>query len=223
MRDYYSEKLSSDRLKRVYDVASPRVRQYLESEIKYVVDRIKPDDCVLELGCGYGRVLRDLCDTAGMVLGIDSSVSSVIMAKDDLAGSPNVRLSAMNAGWLGFANDRFDIVACIQNGISAFKVEPRDLVAESVRVTRPGGRVLLSSYSDKFWDDRLEWFETQAAEGLLGEIDYDATGDGVIICKDGFRATTFNSDDFARLASALDLEYRIEEVDESSLFCELTV
>lgn len=223
MRDYYSEKLSSDRLKRVYDVASPRVRQYLESEIKYVVDRIKPDDCVLELGCGYGRVLRDLCDTAGMVLGIDSSVSSVIMAKDDLAGLPNVRLSAMNAGWLGFANDRFDIVACIQNGISAFKVEPRDLVAESVRVTRPGGRVLLSSYSDKFWDDRLEWFETQAAEGLLGEIDYDATGDGVIICKDGFRATTFNSDDFARLASALDLEYRIEEVDESSLFCELTV
>lgn len=223
MRDYYSEKLSSDRLKRVYDVASPRVRQYLESEIKCVVDRIKPDDCVLELGCGYGRVLRDLCDPAGMVFGIDSSVSSVIMAKDDLAGLPNVRLSAMNAGWLGFGDDRFDIVACIQNGISAFKVEPRDLVAETVRVTRPGGRVLLSSYSDKFWDDRLEWFEMQAAEGLLGEIDYDATGDGVIVCKDGFRATTFRSDDFARLASELDLKYRIEEVDESSLFCELIV
>jgi 2-polyprenyl-6-hydroxyphenyl methylase/3-demethylubiquinone-9 3-methyltransferase len=219
--DYYSDKLSSDRLKRVYDIASPRVQQYLESEIEFVIDRIKPDDRVLELGCGYGRVIRDLCDPAGMVFGIDSSVSSVVMAEEYLAGLPNVRLSAMDAGSLGFADDQFDIVVCIQNGISAFKVDLRDLVAESIRVTRKGGKVLLSSYSDKFWDDRLEWFEMQAARGLLGEIDYDATGDGVIVCKDGFRATTFDPDDFARLASLLDIEYRIEEVDESSLFCEL--
>ena len=33
MQDYYSQRLSADRLMRVYEVASPRVRRYLESEI----------------------------------------------------------------------------------------------------------------------------------------------------------------------------------------------
>jgi hypothetical protein len=95
------------------------------------------------------------------------------------------------------------------------------LIAESLRVTRGGGRVLFSSYSEKFWKPRLEWFELQAAHGLLGEIDWDATGDGVIVCQDGFRATTVSPDEFRSLASEFDVRAHIEKVDESSVFCEI--
>ncbi len=223
MPGYYSEKLSAERLKRVYEIATPRISRYLESEIIYVVDRIRPGNSVIELGCGYGRVLRNLSRAAESVIGIDSSLSSVEMAREYLADVSNCHLFTMDAAALGFRDQQFDVVACIQNGISAFKVNPHDLVAECVRVTRPGGRVLLSSYSERFWEDRLEWFELQAKEGLLGEIDYDATGDGVIVCKDGFRATTFSPDDFHSLVSDFRLDCTIEEVDESSLFCEIIV
>ena len=223
MPGYYSEKLSAERLRRVYEIATPRISRYLESEIKYVVDRIEPGDSVIELGCGYGRVLKNLNRAAKSVIGIDSSQSSVEMAREYLADVSNCHLFAMDAAALGFRDRLFDVVACIQNGISAFKVNPHDLVAECVRVARPGGRILLSSYSERFWEDRLEWFEHQAKEGLLGEIDYDTTGDGVIVCKDGFRATTFSSDDFQSLAAELRLNCTIEEVDESSLFCEIIV
>ena len=82
----------------------------------------------------------------------------------------------------------FDLTICIQNGISAFRVDKQRLLAEAVRVTKSGGTVFFSSYSSRFWAARLEWFEIQAAHGLVGEIDYRATGDGVIICKDGFCA-----------------------------------
>jgi len=129
----------------------------------------------------------------------------------------------MNAAELGFADSVFDAVVCIQNGISAFKVDRLQLVQECVRVAKPGGIVLLSSYSPCFWEDRLEWFELQAAEGLLGEIDREATGNGVIICKDGFRADTIGPEEFASLAAELDLEAEIYEVDGSSLFCEIAV
>jgi 2-polyprenyl-6-hydroxyphenyl methylase/3-demethylubiquinone-9 3-methyltransferase len=223
MPDYYSEKLSAERLKRVYEIATPGIRRYLESEIAYIVDRIGPGDSVVELGCGYGRVLRNLSRAAEFVVGIDSSLSSVEMAREYLADVSNCHLFTMDAAALGFRDRVFDVVACIQNGLSAFKVNPHDLVSECVRVTRPGGRILLSSYSERFWLDRLEWFEMQAKEGLLGEIDYDATGDGVIVCKDGFRATTFSPDDFQSLAAELRLSCTIEEVDESSLFCEIIV
>jgi 2-polyprenyl-6-hydroxyphenyl methylase/3-demethylubiquinone-9 3-methyltransferase len=122
-----------------------------------------------------------------------------------------------------FDDDAFDLAICIQNGISAFAVDQRSLMSEAVRVTRPGGKALFSSYSPRFWEARLEWFRLQAAHGLLGEIDEEATGDGVIVCTDGFRATTIDSDAFMALASACRLRPEITEVDESSVFCEIGV
>jgi 2-polyprenyl-6-hydroxyphenyl methylase/3-demethylubiquinone-9 3-methyltransferase len=218
-KDYYAKKLSAERLRKVYDVASPRVRQYLAEEIRFVLHRIEPGALVLELGCGYGRVLERLASGTKRIIGIDTSWESLKMAAED--GRRTFGLVQMNAVALGFAGGTFDLVACIQNGISAFKVSPLDLMREAVRVTRPGGRVLFSSYSEKFWPHRLEWFREQARQGLLGEIDEEATGHGVIVCKDGFRATTFSPDDFLDLASRLDLSADILEVDQSSLFCEI--
>jgi len=49
----------------------------------------------------------------------------------------------------------FDAVVCIQNGISAFQVDPFELVSESVRVARDHGIIFFSTYSEKFWHDRL--------------------------------------------------------------------
>ena len=187
MGDYYEDKLSAERLKRCYEIASPRIRQYLKAEIAYVLKKIHPSDIVLELGCGYGRILPALAQRAGTVIGIDTSLASLILASKMRANISNCRLMNMNAVQLAFNDRVFDCVVCIQNGISAFHLDQRDLVRESARVAKPGGRVLFSSYSDKFWEERLKWFEMQSEAGLLGEIDYERTRSGVIVCKDGTR------------------------------------
>jgi 2-polyprenyl-6-hydroxyphenyl methylase/3-demethylubiquinone-9 3-methyltransferase len=220
--DYYSDKLSAERLKRCYEIASPRVKKYLEAELGHVARRIKPGDSVLELGCGYGRVLLRLVDRAGLAVGIDTSPASLHSGREMLSGIPNCHLLCMNAVRLAFADRVFDRVICIQNGISAFHVDQRDLIRESVRVTKPGGTVFFSSYAETFWDHRLEWFIRQSEAGLVGEIDFEKTGDGVIVCKDGFTATTVGPDEFRLLTWDLDADTRILEVDESSLFCEIS-
>lgn len=186
-------------------------------------DMISSSDVVLELGCGYGRVLGALAEKAAGVVGIDSSASSLGLAAETLGGFSDRRVLAMDAVSLGFADASFDMVVCIQNGISAFKVDQRDLIRESVRVAKPGGIVLFSTYSERFWNDRLEWFELQAAHGLIGEIDREQTRDGNIVCRDGFKATTVGPDDFLALCSSLGIVPRIVEVDGSSLFCEIVV
>ena len=128
----------------------------------------------------------------------------------------------MNTVQLSFPNNIFDVVVCIQNGISAFHVNQKKIILESLRVTKPNGIVLFSSYSEKFWNDRLEWFQLQSNAGLLGEIDFEKTRDGIIECKDGFTATTVGIDQFRVLTSNIDsVIVNIEEVDESSLFCEI--
>jgi 2-polyprenyl-6-hydroxyphenyl methylase/3-demethylubiquinone-9 3-methyltransferase len=223
MADYYSQRLSAERLKKCYDIAPLRIRQYLKAESNFITSFIRPTSTVLELGCGYGRVMTDFCNAAKEVVGIDSSMISLKMAADFLKPLRNYHLAAMDASRLGFANNIFDITVCIQNGISAFHVSPADLLAESVRVTKPGGRLLFSSYSEKIWDDRLQWFELQAREKLLGSIDYEKTGNGKIFCTDGFTATTFSPDMFRALATQLGLNSEVVEIDNSSIFCIMDV
>lgn len=222
MESYYSDRLSAERLKQCYEIAPPRVQQYLNVEVDHVLERIHSGDMVLELGCGYGRVMQVLAKKAGSVMGIDTSFSSLILARQTLSQMSNCLFIKMDAIRLAFPDRTFDGVVCIQNGISAFHVDQRELIRESVRVTRPGGSVLFSSYSEKFWSHRLEWFRLQSEAGLLGEIDYEKTGDGVIVCKDGFTASTVGSDRFFSLALGISADIRIVEVDDSSLFCEIT-
>ena len=222
MTDYYSDKLSAERLKRVYEIAPPRVKQYFEAEVNHVLQKIHNQDLVLELGCGYGRILSSLAKKAKSVFGIDTSLSSLLLGKELLSHNSNCFFAQMNAVQLSFPNNIFDVVVCMQNGISAFHVNQKKLILESLRVTKSNGIVLFSSYSEKFWNDRLEWFRLQSDAGLLGEINYDKTNNGNIVCKDGFTATTVGIDQFKALTSDIDnVIVNLEEVDDSSLFCEI--
>ena len=221
--DYYSSKLSSSQLKMCYDLAPPRTQQYLREEISFVLEHIRPSHHVIELGCGYGRVLGSLLERATKVVGIDTSLESLRHAREYIGTNNRLELVQMDAVCPAFNDKHFDVVVCIQNGISAFKREPLELIRQAVRITKSGGIVLFSSYSDRFWEHRIEWFMIQAEVGLLGEIDWERSKDGVIACKDGFRATTFNRKDFSDLASILDLDCQIMEIDESSLFCKISV
>ena len=156
-----------------------------------------------------------------MVTGLDNSTESLNYAGKYLAGISNCELINGSADNHPFETGTFDIVACIQNGICVFGVNQHQLIEESIRVAKPGGRILFSTYSDKFWDHRLEWFEIQSKAGLLGEIDYENTENGMIVCKDGFRARILDSEDFAKLTKELNLSVEIYEIDDSSLFCEI--
>ena len=221
MSGYYDTTLSAHRLKQCYDIAPPRVQQYLQAEIRHVLDHIRTCDVVLELGCGYGRILPKLAQKAGLVIGIDTSIESLSFGQQTLKDLSNCSLLNMDAMNLGFRKQTFDCVVCIQNGISAFHVDKRKLIHESVRVAKAGGIVLYSSYVEKFWDSRLEWFERQSEAGLLGEIDITKTGNGVVVCKDGFTATTVTPAQFRSLVRGLGADVNIVEVDASSLFCEI--
>lgn len=219
---YYERHLAADRLRRCYELAPSRVRRYLEAEVSFVVGHLGPGDIVLDLGCGYGRTLGAFGAASRVVVGADSSFASLQAAREITISGKVPHLVCTDAAELALAAACFDRVVCIQNGISAFHVDPRMLVSEALRVLRPGGTALFSTYSGRFWDDRLAWFERQAAAGLIGEIDWANTGNGTIVCKDGFTATTESEEGFRRLTADLGVEFHCVEVDESSLFFLLT-
>jgi len=222
MCDYPEQGLAAEHLQRCYELAPPRTQQYLEAELAHVLDLIKPNDVVIELGCGYGRILPALARKARLVIGIDTCRSSIDLGHKLLADVPNCRLFEMNALALRFPDRFFDKVICIQNGLSAFHVDQKALVLEAVRVTRKGGTALFSTYAGEFWQHRLEWLRLRSEAGLVGPIDWDKTHDGTIVRADGLTATTLTSAEFRTLTQCLAADVHITEVDESSLFCEIT-
>jgi 2-polyprenyl-6-hydroxyphenyl methylase/3-demethylubiquinone-9 3-methyltransferase len=223
MDRYYSNKLPAEKLRRCYQIAPPRIMQYMNAEINHVMDNIAPGSTVLEMGCGYGRVMRHLCRKAQVVVGIDTAFQSLKLAQVELKSFNNWRLLQMDAVQTGLCDRSFDLVICIQNGISAFKVDQFSLISESVRLTCPGGNILFSSYSENIWNERLEWFRKQADAGLLGEVDHEQTGDGVIVCRDGFRATTIRVEEFKALAGQAGFQAEVYEIDNSSIFYKISV
>lgn len=219
--NYYTNRLHSDRLRRIYDTGLPRVAQYLRAEIEFIRAALCPTDRVLELGAGYGRILKELAPSAAGLVGLDLAEGSVALGRDYLRGQKNVRMAAGDAYNLDFA-DEFDLVLVLQNGLSAMKGRPELLIREALKALKPGGRVFFSTYSPKFWPHRLAWFEEQAGKGLLGALDREQTRDGRIVCVDGFTASTFSADDLAELGRSSGCPHRLEEVDDSSLFLIIT-
>jgi ubiquinone/menaquinone biosynthesis C-methylase UbiE len=216
---YYKDKLSASKLLKCYEAATPRIKQYLEAEIQFVISNVRDANLVLELGCGYGRVMRAVSPFVSMIVGVDISRASLELANSYMRLCGNHRIVQMDASNMAFSPSVFDAVFCIQNGISAFGVDRKHLIAESIRVTKDDGLILFSSYSPRIWQERLDWFRKQSQLGLLGEVDEERTCWGTIVCKDGFIATTVSGDQFIELFSEFGLKASIIEVDESSVFC----
>ena len=219
--NYYSKNLNANNLQKCYEIAPPRIQQLLAAEIDFILRKLSINDTVLDLGCGYGRVSIELAPKVKKVIGIDISQDNIELADNLHQQINNLEFYKMNAVKLNFPADIFDVTICVQNGISAFKEDPYLLLAEALRVTKKGGILLFSTYSDKIWQDRLQWFQLQSDEKLLGEIDYEQTKDGTIVCKDGFKAITYSGNEFVKLASKFNLDANIYEVDNSIVFCEI--
>lgn len=215
--NYYAQKLNSQRLQQVYQTQIERVKQYLDAEISFVRGQLHGQERVLEVGAGYGRIMKQLAPFAASITGIDISGDSVGFGQEYLRSAANCRLKVLDAHNLEFGPE-FEVVLCLQNGLSALKGDTNALAQQCMKVLSPGGKAYFSTYSAGFWEHRLAWFQEQAAKGLLGEIDLEKTKNGVIVCKDGFTATTYSREDLDKLGQVVGYDYLIKEVDESSLF-----
>lgn len=108
---------------------------------------LDPDagDRLLDVGCGTGDDVRALAERVGddgTVVGLDASESLTRDARDRTARASPARFAVGDAHDLPLAPDRFD-------GARAERVlqhlpDPQAALDELVRVTRPGGRVVVT-------------------------------------------------------------------------------
>lgn len=135
-REYFDAVLSEwDRIK----------RQYIQDVLPLlVVSRlIEPGAAALDVGTGTGEALVTLAQTAGRVIGVDSSERMLAESRRRVAeaGAHNVELKAGDAEDLPVADGECDLV--LASMVLHHLPDPRRGAAEMVRVTREGGRVVV--------------------------------------------------------------------------------
>jgi SAM-dependent methyltransferase len=98
-----------------------------------------PGARTLDLGCGEGRLARDLKNLGHQVVGIDASPTMLAAARDS---DPGFETYLADAAALPFADASFDLVIAFMSLQDVENLE--GAVAEASRVLQPGGRVCLA-------------------------------------------------------------------------------
>jgi arsenite methyltransferase len=106
-----------------------------------------PDEAVLDIGCGAGvdtLVAARLVGPDGRAVGIDVTAAMIEKARSHLArlGWPQVSFEVGEAEALPFPDADFDAV--ISNGVFNLSPNKAQTLAETHRVLKPGGRLMLA-------------------------------------------------------------------------------
>ncbi|MCP4430248.1 MAG: class I SAM-dependent methyltransferase [Gammaproteobacteria bacterium] len=218
--NYYLRRLSGNHLKQVYDLADSKVVAYLKGEIEFCRRFIAPGYRVLELGCGYGRILKSLASSEYHLEGIDNAPDNIELALEHVGLLQNVSVRKADVTSIDSPDNSYDLVLCMQNGLSAFGNNPLNVVRESCRVLNETGKLICCTYSEKIWPDRLKWFREQSNAGLLSPVDEGKTGNNIVVCQDGFTSSAMSRSEFKFISNELNLAHEIYEIESGSLICE---
>ena len=114
-----------------------------------LVDRIgvKPGEKILDLGCGDGTTALPAAERGAEVTGVDiaSNLVAAGQRRAQQAGLTNITFEEGDAGNLeGIDDDRFDRVISIFGAM--FAPNPDKVAGEMVRVTKPGGTIVMGNW-----------------------------------------------------------------------------
>ncbi|MDX8389872.1 MAG: class I SAM-dependent methyltransferase [Mariprofundaceae bacterium] len=119
---------------------------------------IKPGECVLDMGCGRGEVTVMFGMAGAEVVGLDYSHAALEIAKSVYqACSKEVRGGLVfvqsDATTLPFASDSFDHVVMADIVEHLHDWQLMDMYAESLRILRPGGQLLVHTWPNRWHTD----------------------------------------------------------------------
>jgi SAM-dependent methyltransferase len=113
---------------------------------------------VLDVGCGSGALLDELSSRSPYVHGVDKERSHL-----QLATRHEASISCADAHHLPYPCNTFDITLC--HFVLLWVSDPRQVLSEMTRVTRPGGVVLALAEPD--YGGRIDYPEMLAVLGDL--------------------------------------------------------
>lgn len=150
-----------------------------ENSAAYLLPWLRPDQRLLDVGCGPGTITVDLAGRVGHVDAVEPTTAALELARDHARScrQHNLTFTTADVHALPFADDTFDVVHAHQ--VLQHVADPVTALTEMRRVCVPGGLVAVrdSDYATFTWypadpelDDWLRLYSA-AARANHGEPD----------------------------------------------------
>lgn len=124
---------------------------FTDSETDFLLGKVRPDDDVLDMGCGTGRFTIPLAERARSVSGLDMSPMMLAAARKKLAGRGlEADLHEGDMADLPFPDASFDVVVSMLALMHIPRQDRQQVFREVARVLRPGGRLLMGVKNSVF-------------------------------------------------------------------------
>lgn len=219
---FFQQHGESNFLEACYQSAPPRIQAALAAELDYLRGALPAPSAVegrgagrvLELGCGDGRLLEALAEDSRAWVGVDLMESYLRYARAHRRLAPGTGLAAGLASRLPFADASFDAVVCAQNTFGLLGEAKLPTLREAVRVTRPGGRLLLVVYSEFSVVPRIEWYTEENRRGMMAPLDWSRSHAELLVTTDGHASECFRRERLEELFAAAGLAPRLERLGE---------
>jgi arsenite methyltransferase len=123
---------------------------------------------VLEVGCGNGATTKLIMQhvSPAQLVGIDTSSAFIDMAVEAFAGEPRVSFAVGDAGATGQADAFFDLV--IAHTVYSHLVDPERALAETCRVLKPGGQLVI--FDGDFATITVALFDGDPLQAAVGAV-----------------------------------------------------
>ena len=192
-----------------------KLKKYLESEDKSLVENIKNNSVVLDVGSGEGRHLQLLAGKCKKLFGIDYSKTMADYSKRVLGGYNNIVILNEDIKNSKFPKNSFDHIICMFNTFGNMDVETQKLFLEKIsRFIKPGKTIFLSVYSEKAKETQIEFYNKIGL--IVKGFDED------FVYTDRFISERFSKDKIKKIVESKGLKIKnIVELNEISLLLEI--
>jgi ubiquinone/menaquinone biosynthesis C-methylase UbiE len=130
---------------------TPNDKRFSETEMAFLLDKITPDDEVLDMGCGTGRFTIPIAGRAKRTTGLDICPNMIAQARgkaDPL--SLDINFKEADMANMPFEDNSFDVVTSMVALMHISLEERQKVFCEASRVLRPGGRMIISVKNSVF-------------------------------------------------------------------------
>ena len=123
-------------------------KNLFKQEREILKENIKTGNSVLDIGCGDGRNILSIVDITKNIIGVDIDIKAVRAARKNLKENPEVYIIQGSVFELPFVSNVFDVSIFLMTLVN-LKDKKLDALLEIKRVTKEGGKIILSVYSEK--------------------------------------------------------------------------
>lgn len=143
---------------RVLKAPTPAYQELFDAEKTYLITNISNGSKVLDIGCGEGRNMKSILESTPNVYGVDMDAKAVEDAKENFKNNEGVHIVQGEAKALPFEDGSFDVATLLMI-LPNLNNDKEAALKEAARVLKDGGFVVVSTFAETAFDERMEIYK----------------------------------------------------------------